>query len=263
MTLFACGGGGGGGDSGGVSGAATISSTNEKGLATAAAEGVRGAVSASAPLRETSGRSEARAAIDSLVSKLAAQPVNVSAQVCPSGGTATGDSNDDGSTITFEYNNCDTGFGVFDGSGSFSSTTEGDITTIVISYDISYISGGTTENLDYSSTCTTNASTGAYSCTYDSDVDGIDDRTYTVSDSSFTGDSSSGYMVSATVTDPDYGTFTIETTSPILFNCTNGLPSSGEIVFTDGEGISVTVTFTACDGFTIAYDGTSTPYTYL
>ena len=57
MTLFACGGGGGGGDSGGVSGAATISSTNEKGLATAAAEGVRGAVSASAPLRETSGRS--------------------------------------------------------------------------------------------------------------------------------------------------------------------------------------------------------------
>jgi len=265
MTLFACGGGSGSGSSGGggAASAASINTTNERSLGTAAAEGVKAAVKASGPLRETAERSEVKVAIDSLVNKLAAQPVDVSSSVCPNGGSATGDSssNSNGSVnVTFAYNNCNSGFGVLNGSGSSKITTAGDITTIVLSYNITYTSGGTTENLDYSSTCTTSPS--GTSCTYDADATGIDGRTYGVSNSSVSGNSSSGYTVSTTVTDPDYGTFSIETTSPILLNCSNGQPSSGVIVFTDNDGVTATITFDSCTGFTISYSGTSASYTW-
>ena len=243
----------------GSTGEATISSSNERSLGIAATEGVKAAVSsASAPLRGTS----SRAIIQSHASKLVAQPFDAS-EACTGGGTASGDISDDGLDFELVYDQCDISGAVIDGTLASLTSTSGNVTTTTLTWDFIYTFQGMTESYNYSSVCTTDATTFAViDCSYDSSIDGIDDRTYNVSDSSVSGDSSSGYTVSATVSDPDYGTFSIETTSPILLNCDNGQPSSGEIVFSDSTGVSVTVTFNDCNSFTVAYSGGSEMYTW-
>jgi hypothetical protein len=76
------------------------------------------------------------------------------------------------------------------------------------------------------------------------------------------GDGSSGYSVTATIVDPDHGSLTIATITPILFGCADGQPSSGALQFTDGNGVPVSVTFNDCASFTLSYSGTSEVYNW-
>jgi len=115
------------------------------------------------------------------------------------------------------------------------------------------------ETVTFSGTCSmSNGVLGA--CSFSSSFVGIDDRTYISSNISVSGNSSSGFSVSGSVTDPDFGVVTISTPTPVLFNCTNGNPGSGEIIVS-GDG-SATVTFNDCDSFTVTHNGSPTNYNW-
>jgi len=120
--------------------------------------------------------------------------------------------------------------------------------------------GDIVETVTFTGTCSVNNSAiGA--CSFSSSFVGIDGRTYTSSNINVSGDSSSGFSVSGNVTDPDFGVVTISTSTPVLLNCANGNPGSGEIVVS-GDG-SATVTFNDCDSFTVTYNnGSPTSYNW-
>jgi len=132
-------------------------------------------------------------------------------------------------------------------------------TSITLNAELTISENDIVETVTFSGTCSTgNNSLGT--CSFSSSFVGIDDRTYISSDISVTGDDNSGFSVSGNVTDPDFGVVTISTTTPVLFNCTNGNPGSGEIVVS-GNG-SATVTFNDCDSFTVTYNGNPTSYNW-
>lgn len=177
-------------------------------------------------------------------------------------GSADEITNPDGST-TVTFINCDLfGLGVleFNGTVLASTSTSGNTTTVDLEYIGFTIDDGVDiVTLDMQASCATDNTTMETSCAF-SDIVGFDGRIYTFSDATVSGDSISGYTVTATIVDPDHGSFSIVTTSPILFGCTNGQPISGEIQFTDGAGVLVTVTFNDCASFTVSYSGTSEIY---
>ena len=120
-----------------------------------------------------------------------------------------------------------------------------------LSADLTISEGDIVETVTFSGTCSmSNGVLGT--CSFSSSFVGIDGRTYTSSNISVSGDSSSGFSFSGNVTDPDFGVVTISTSTPVLLNCANGNPGSGEIVVS-GNG-SATVTFNDCDSFTVTYN---------
>lgn len=177
-------------------------------------------------------------------------------------GSADETANPDGST-TVTFINCDLfGFGIliFNGTVLANTSTSGNTTTVDLEYiNFTIDDGLDIVTLDMQASCTTDNTTMETSCTF-SDIVGFDGRIYTFSDATVTGDGISGYTVSATILDPDHGSFSIVTTNPILFGCANGQPISGEIQFTDGAGVLVTVTFNDCASYTVSYSGTSEIY---
>ena len=270
-TLFACGGGG-GSDDDDTPEAAKISSENEENLGTAAAEGAIQAVDSEDTAIFRPGNASRRAILELFSKKLSSNTAGRLANapetvdgICDTG-TITIDVDADGDGI-IDVDNCV----IFEGSESIAldgtvtiQTTETSTTirTVINYNDFTVTYSGGTEVVDFSSDCTTVKSTGDTSCTFSSQALGIDERTYSISNASVSGDDINGYTISATITDPDHGTITITTTSPILFNCSDDRPSSGTIVFTDSDGTVVTVTFNDCTSFTISYDGNSTVYTW-
>jgi len=264
MTLIACGSSSSDSGSSGTTtstSAASLSSTNERDLATAATEGVKAAVEGgSAPLRGPVSRADLNQTVQDHA-RLLAQTIDVSSSVCSSG-TAITEVNEDASVIVTTYSNCSyLDGGVFDGVVRITSDAGDSTTTTTIVYEnFTYTFNGETETFNLSATCVNDNTTFESTCTYESDIDGIDNRTYSVSNSSVSGSASSGYTVSATVTDPDHGSFSITTTSPIILDCANGQPSSGVIEFSDSTGLTATVTFNDCTNFTISYDGNSSTY---
>lgn len=177
-------------------------------------------------------------------------------------GSADETANPDGST-TVTFINCDLlGLGVlvFNGTVLANTSTSGNTTTVDLDYMNFMIDDGlSVVTLDMQASCATDNTTMETSCTF-SDLVGFDGRTYTFSSATVSGDAFSGYFVSATIIDPDHGSFSIVTTSPILFGCTNGQPNTGAIQFTDGAGVLVTVTFNDCASYTVSYSGTSEIY---
>jgi hypothetical protein len=136
----------------------------------------------------------------------------------------------------------------------------GNTTTVDLEYiNFTIDDGVDIVTLDMQASCTTDNTTLDTSCTF-SDIVGFDGRIYTFSDATVMGDGVGGYTVSATIIDPDHGSFSIVTTNPILFGCANGQPISGEIQFTDGAGVLVRVTFNDCASYTVSYSGTSEMY---
>ncbi len=102
------------------------------------------------------------------------------------------------------------------------------------------------------------------SCTKSSSVLGIDNRTYTISNLSVSGDEVNGYNVTATVTDPDHGKIDINA-SDMYFNCSSPYedrPSSGQITFSAG-GKSATVVYNSCNSYTVTLDGVANIYSWL
>ncbi|MCK4707841.1 MAG: hypothetical protein KAU21_04430 [Gammaproteobacteria bacterium] len=253
LSLISCGGGDGSDDEG-TTGVAVISTDNEQALATAATEAAKAAVNyESAP---SFGSKSASKSYDfALVQDFSSFCIT---------GTASMDVNETTGNGVFTYSNCDMdGGAVVNGTVNFSTTVAGDISTTTTSYNnFTMVYAGETQSFDMTMVCTTNISTQTFSCTYESDNLGIDGRTYSVSGSSVSGDAFGGYTVSATVTDPDHGTLSITTNTPITFNCDNGQPDSGEIQFTDGDGNTVVVTYVSCSSFTVSYNGTSNPYSW-
>jgi hypothetical protein len=174
-------------------------------------------------------------------------------------GSADEITNPDGST-TVTFIDCDLfGFGIliFNGTTIAATSTSGNMTTVDLEYiNFTIDDGVDIVTLDMQASCTTDNTTMETSCTF-SDVVGFDGRIYTFSDATVSGDGITGYIVSATILDPDHGSFSIVTTNPILFLCANGQPISGEIQFTDAADVLVSVTFNDCASYTVSYSGTA------
>ena len=178
-------------------------------------------------------------------------------------GSAVEFNNPDGS-ITATFSNCviDLGLGPdlvleIDGVVESRTTVTGNLTTVDLVYDnFSLDLAGDITLLNLEVSCTTDNATTQTSCDFPG-TPGIDGRVYVFSDASVTGDEFSGYSIRVAIDDPDHGSFVVDTTTPILFGCSNGQPSSGALQFTDGAGVLVSVTFNDCASYTVSYSGTS------
>ncbi|MCW9046552.1 MAG: hypothetical protein OQK46_00625 [Gammaproteobacteria bacterium] len=189
-----------------------------------------------------------------------ATSIGTLSEICPGGGSysdniSTTSSSASGS-ITF--NACDTGDGVISGVVTFS----GNDNSFTITYNnVTITAPGISETLNATISCTsTNTS---FDCTTTTSITGIDGRTYSVSNVTVSGNSFSGYNVSATVVDPTHGTISINATS-ILFNCSapnEGRPSSGSITFTS-SGKSGSVVYDSCSSYTVTLDGVANSYNW-
>jgi len=242
---------------------ARIDSGNAEQLGTAATEAAKQAVQ-NQTATALGFRSSGKPSIDTISSDLsksfAGRIANAPAPFTCVNGSVVEVTNPDGSaTVTFTM--CDVGFGlVLDGIVNASSSVSGNTTTVDLEYiDFTISFGPDVITIDMEASCITDNTTMETNCTFPNVV-GFDGRIYTFSEVTVLGDDFSGYTVSATIVDPDHGSFSIVTTNPILFGCVNEQPISGEIQFTDGAGVVVTVTFNDCASFTVSYSGTSEIY---
>jgi hypothetical protein len=252
---------------GSASKVAEINAGNAEQLGAAAAEGAKQAVknvNAQAMGFKSSGAPTVESVTQDLVTRIAGRTANMPVAIECGLGSADEIVNPDGSTSVY-FDMCDfggSGFIILDGLVTSSSSDSGDITTVNLEYVGFIISiGGEDTILNFEASCDTNNISGATSCTFP-DVVGYDGRVYDFSDVTVTGNESIGYTVSASIVDPDHGSFTIATTAAILFTCPNGLPSSGALQFTDGADVLVTVTFNDCDSYTVFYSGTIEVYSW-
>lgn len=254
IVLSACG----GGSSGPTN--ASINAGNAKQLGTAAAEAAKQSELNKTGLGFKAGEGSPIQLVSAKISLLAADRIAYSDGTCSSGvhGLVA---NPDGS-VTLTFGNCDIGTLVINGTVIVFSNLVGDTLTVSISYsNFTIFDGIDTVTVSMDANCTINTTTFAASCSF-SNLVGFDGRTYNISSVSISGDAFSGYNISATVTDPDHGNITVTTSTPIIFGCSNGQPMSGELQFTDADGVLVTVTFNSCASFTVSYSGTSTPYNW-
>lgn len=243
--------------------AATITSENAEALATAGTEGVKQAVNSNnvSPFAKINNATATGDFTVALAQQISQGPslLEQTIDICDSGSVVM-DIDEDTGNGSITYNNCVIDGSTVNGSATFTSSTVGSITTTTITFvNFTITTGSETETIDLSAVCTINSDPVSVSCTFNSTALGIDGRTYTVSDVSVSGDSISGYTVSATITDPDHGIVTITTTTPVTFNCPNGQPGAGVIVVSDGTN-TMTVTYNNCDSFTIDFDGSTTAF---
>ena len=270
-SLAACGGGGGSGDGNDIAGSdgdtiefARIDADNAKDLGTAAASGARQAVD----YQDVSGlgfRPERRPGIEAFSEELsagyAARTASAPEPVTCISGSIAETNNADGST-TIDFDMCEVSLEgllvvTVDGLVTSNSSVSGDITTVELLYQNFTIDlGFDVYSIDIEAVCSTDNTTMETSCDFPA-VEGFDGRIYDLSEATVTGDALSGYFVTATIDDPDHGTFSIDTSAAIVFACANDRPLSGELQFTDGADVLVTVTFNDCDSFTVSYNGTS------
>jgi hypothetical protein len=245
---------------------AGINAGNAKQLGTAAAEAAKQAVSKNTASGLGLGfRTSADQSVGNISSELSRIYAGRIANAPVAGicipGSADETVNPDGST-TATFIGCNflgTGL-ILDGTVIAFITVAADTITTDLEYFNFTIDDGTNiATLDMQATCTTNVTTTETSCDF-SDVVGFDGRIYIFSDATVTGDAFSGYFVSATIIDPDHGSFSIVTSTPILFGCPNDQPLSGQMQFSDAAGVLVTVTFNDCASFTVSYSGTSEVY---
>lgn len=254
-------------DDGGGSSAATITDANSQALAIAGTEGVKQAVNGNsflpfARIDNASATGDFTVALAQQISQAPSLAVE-SVPICDSG-TAIITIDESTGSGSFVLTDCDIGGAIANGTATFTSSTAGSITTTTITFvDFTVTYDGVTETIDLTSTCTidTSTSSASVSCTTSSTALGIDGRTYSVSDVSITGDDTSGYSVSATVTDPDHGVVTITTTIPVTFDCSTGQPNAGEIVVSDGSN-TLTVTFNSCTSYTVTFNGVANIYSW-
>ncbi len=265
-AAVACSSGDAGSDSSG-SKPAEINAGNAEQLGAAAAEGANQAVkNVNAPALglKSSGAPTVESVTQDVVTRIAGRTAYLPAPINCNPGSADETVNPDGST-TVNFVTCDyegLGLIILDGVVTASSSVSGDITTVNLEYVGFIISiGGEDTILNFEASCDTNNITDLTSCAFP-DVVGFDGRVYNFSDVEVSGDGVGGYTVTASIVDPDHGSFTIATTAPILFTCPNGQPELGALQFTDGADVLVTVTFNDCDSYTVSYNGVIEVYTW-
>jgi len=105
-------------------------------------------------------------------------------------------------------------------------------------------------------TCNGSASS-ITSCTTNTVYTGSNGSSYSISDANVYGNEFDGYNVNAEYCNTSYGCLTIETPEPIMFDCSNGNPSTGSIIFTSDNGSNGSITFDSCDSYTITYSTSS------
>lgn len=181
---------------------------------------------------------------------------DVSAQVCPDGGSAiiTSPTNPPPSgdvTSSWEYINCMFTSGTttytVNGGGTFVYNQDnGDFS---FTYDLTISDGSQTYNITATYECTNNG----MSCTY-SDTFVDNGKRYRTTNVSVSGNNTSGYNVSATVFIGDLGY--VEITATNLTICANGNIGTGTIEVTDANGnVVLSVTFPDCNTMVITYNG--------
>jgi hypothetical protein len=249
---------------------AEINAGNAEQLGAAAAEGAKQAVkNVNAPALglKSFGAPTVESVTQDVVTRIAGRTAYLSTGDYCDPGSATETINPDGST-SVNFVMCDFGgFGslglepiILNGLVTASSSVSGDITTVILEYVGFIISiGGEDTILNFEASCDTNNITDLTSCAFP-DVVGFDGRVYDFSDVTVIQDVSGGYIVTASIVDPDHGSFTIATTAPILFTCPNGQPISGALQFSDSADVLVAVTFNDCDSYTVSYSSTTEVY---
>lgn len=279
--LTACSSGSGSGPGGGATGGTVtaedpvaLSESNSQDFAVAATEGALETIESRDAPQTPFGIEVANPDLIALeivnnnAAQSAALPVGIvqdfSSQLCTGGGTASGDINLSGSGGTFTFNNCVYASGItLSGSFEYTSTTSGDTTEITITYNNFTITYPNSEAFTIASMTMTCTTTGqSTSCTRSSSFTGRSGGSYTITSSTVTGNSSSGFNVNATVSISSVGSVTIETTSPIVLGCDNGWPSSGTITYTGSGGLSASVTFNSCTSYTVTFNGVSNTFSW-
>ncbi len=246
--LAACGGGGSSGTSELYTGStdeAVVSEDNKAQLAQASALGAKQVISnKSLPIAASSEQTfeAANQAVNKLM-QLNALPTGAdfSAELCTGGGSATGEGNE--TKATFSFDKCNVDGIIMSGSGSI--TTNADDSFVIVYRNFTMTVEG--ESITINATVNCDAS---FNCTISSDFVAVNGETYRINDTSFTGNSVTGYSISATVFDSELGSVSFAT-SGMLFNCENGYPSSGSLIMND----EITVTFDSCDAYTITLNG--------
>ena len=254
FMLTGCGGGGGGGPA-----AAEISPSNVVDLAVAATEGLKSSATSSEtplPFKTGSGSSSPNTAINKLVGDITQNyyAVHDFSELCPGGGSAFLEDTTGVVTIT----------ACIISDGSINSITLNGTITIIISnsgtstftVNLTFNQNSITQSVNATGSCD-----AQINCTFTTSYTGIDGRTYTTANMNVTGDNSTGYSVSGTITDPDHGNITIATNTPVTFNCADGRPDNGIITVTGGS--SATVEFIDCTSFAVTFDGSTIPYYWV
>jgi len=182
---------------------------------------------------------------------------NPYASFCTAGGSASYSGDSNGGTLVFS--NCNLGHGVVvNGKTIISHNSDGSQYSFKYeNYTVSV--DGYTTTLNMTMSCTTDSS-GFPNCNTISDFKAANGQSYRVENASVSGNSSSGYNISATVYDSTYGSVSVTSTNLVL-DCSNGLPSSGSITYTSGSELA-TVTFNSCSEYTVTLDGTADTYNW-
>lgn len=260
--LIACGGSSGGSSSedgvfSGNTSEASLTADNQQDLAEATALGSAQAVSGdSLPTAAlaAAGNSETLLRLTEKTIMMNTLPVaaeDVSQGVCTQGGSATVNSGQTTTVIT--YNQCDTGFGVFSGKATLTSASDGSFSISYRNFTITV--DGETETLNATVSCDAQAN-----CSIVSDFTAANGKTYRVENSVVSGNSSSGYSIQARVYEPQHGYVNFSATN-VTFNCSNGYPGAGSLSFVSASQ-TVTVSFDSCNGYTLTIDGVATSYTW-
>jgi hypothetical protein len=284
FLLQGCGGGGGGDSDGsstsggttytGSTAEATVDASNAKELATGAASGTQQAVASEAlsgvamrpqPTPTTKlGEAAPRIAqwIGQLGSPNAAKTTDVTDDICDAGGTAVADTNDAETQGTITFTNCamsdmEGGTIVMNGSLTFSANSSADSLSMVFNVTVNYI--GESQSINMTLACS-NVSSASISCSMSSDFEGVDGRVYRIEDLVVSGDEVSGFNVSMTFYDPDYGWVEVTTTQPLTYDCTEAVPGSGMLTLSGASASSATVSFDSCSSYTVTVDGVGTTY---
>lgn len=133
-------------------------------------------------------------------------------------------------------------------------------TTLTITYtNFTATFEGESYTINSSVTCSLDANGFVTSCSISSTYTGSDGLIYRVDDFTVSGSPTSGFDVDATFYHPTYGSVTINTTVPVMFECTGPQPSAGSITYTGSGGTSGSITFDSCSSYTYCFDLGSGP----
>ncbi|MCU7815976.1 MAG: hypothetical protein KZQ81_12420 [Candidatus Thiodiazotropha sp. (ex Rostrolucina anterorostrata)] len=284
MLLQGCGGGGGGDSDGpntsvgttytGSTAEATIDASNAKEFSTGAASGTQQAVASDAvsgvamrpqatPTTKLSELAPRIAQwIDQLRSPNAARTTDLTAEICDAGGRAVADTNEAETEGSITFTHCamsDTEGGtvVINGTVTFSANTSGDSLNMVFRVTVTYI--GESQAINMTLACS-NISTSSVACSITSDFAGIDGRIYRIEDLSVSGSEISGFYVSMTFYDPDYGRVDVTTTQPLTYDCPTAVPGSGMLTLSGSSDTFATASFDSCSSYTVTVDGVGATY---
>jgi hypothetical protein len=178
--------------------------------------------------------------------------VDVSAEVCPNGGSAEVSLEGPGATSgsgpavnTTTFNACNNGTYSISGTVKMEYDDIGDITAaFAVEYNNVTVSGlgFGTQTLNFSTRCS-NAS-DFRTCTSSSVFAGSDGGNHQISDYSFSGNASTGFNGNATFSHESYGSVSITVTNITYGNCGSS-PDGGSIAFSSSNGTSGQIDFSS------------------